>query len=55
MTLLEFICIFQMHKFNLAEGPYLVFNFAGKGVQFQTETLFNLSGQTVQFDPAYSP
>ena len=31
-----------------------MFNFAGKGVQFQTETLFNLSGQTVQFDPAYS-
>ncbi|XWX63307.1 radical SAM protein [Desulfitobacterium sp. AusDCA] len=31
-----------------------MFNFAGKGVQFQTETLFNLSGQTVQFDLAYS-
>ena len=24
------------------------------GVQFQTERMFNLSGQTVQFDPAYS-
>ncbi len=24
-----------------------------KGVQFQTETLFNLSGQTVHFDPEY--
>ncbi|XWX62115.1 amidohydrolase family protein [Desulfitobacterium sp. AusDCA] len=31
-----------------------MFNFTGKGVQFQTEILFNLSGQTVQFDPAYS-
>jgi len=54
MTLLEFICTFWMHKFNLAEGPYPVFNFFGTGVQFQTGTLFNLSGQTVQFYPVYS-
>jgi predicted DNA-binding transcriptional regulator YafY len=31
-----------------------VFNFAGTGVQFQTVTLFNLRGQTVQFYSAYS-
>ncbi|MCL5290714.1 MAG: hypothetical protein M1489_06805, partial [Firmicutes bacterium] len=42
------------HKFNLTEGPYMVFNFAGKGVQFQTITLFNFAGLTVQFCPAYS-
>lgn len=32
----------------------MVFNFAGKGVQFQTVTLFNFAGLTVQFCPAYS-
>lgn len=32
----------------------MVFNFAGKGVQFQTDALFNRAGLTVQFYPAYS-
>ncbi|WP_104370782.1 hypothetical protein [Desulfocucumis palustris] len=31
-----------------------MFNFAGEGVQFQTEILFNHCGQTVQFDQEYS-
>jgi len=32
----------------------MVFNFAGKGVQFQAVTLFNLAGQSVQSYPEYS-
>jgi len=43
-----------MHKFNLTEGPRVVFNFAEKGVQFQTNALFNLAELTVQFYPKYS-